>query len=369
MQSHHDTTDSHIASHGHNGHGGHDHGDHDHGGHAHDDHGHDHHGGGFLSRLKSIFVPHSHDHIDSIDSVMESTDQGIRAVKISLVGLMITAVLQVFIVVLSGSVALLADTIHNFSDALTSIPLWIAFLFVRRAATSRYTYGYRRAEDLAGLFVVAMIALSAIVAGWESIRRLLNPESLDHIPWVIAAGVIGFIGNEIVAVYRITVGRRIGSSALVADGYHARTDGFTSLGVVASGIGAAMGFERADPIVGLIITAAILVVLFGAGKSVFQRLMDGVEPSLVTTAEASASEVDGVVDVSDIRIRWTGHRLDAALTVSVHPDLTVVDGHDVAQRVRHALHHSLPNLDRAMVHVDPIDEDGRHHELTSHHAL
>ena len=177
-------------------------------------------------------MPHSHDAAESIDDALEASTAGIRAVKISLILLAITATLQIVVVVRSGSVALLADTIHNFSDALTAVPLWVAFVLSRRAATRRYTYGYGRVEDLAGLFIVTMIALSAVLAGYESIRRLFEPQPLTNLGWVLAAALIGFAGNELVAVYRIRVGRRIRSAALVADGLHARTDGFTSLAVV-----------------------------------------------------------------------------------------------------------------------------------------
>ena len=215
--------------HDHHGHAdGHTH-EPDHGGH---EHGHEHHGGlrGFVTGL---FRPHSHDAADSVDSALEASAQGVRAVKISLAGLGVTALLQLLVVAVSGSVALLADTIHNFSDVLTAVPLWIAFIVGRRAATRRYTYGYGRAEDLAGLFIVAMIALSAVIAGVEAVGRLVDPAPVQHVGWVALAGLIGFLGNELVAIYRIRVGRQIGSAALVADGLHARTDGFTSLAVLA----------------------------------------------------------------------------------------------------------------------------------------
>ena len=231
-------------------------------------------------------LPHSHDAADSVDDALESSTIGIRAVKISLVALGLTALAQAVIVVLSGSVALAADTIHNFSDALTAVPLWIAFALGTRAATRRYTYGFGRAEDLAGLFVVAMIALSAVVAGYEAVMRLIHPVQIQHVGWVAAAGFVGFIGNELVALYRIRIGRRIGSAALVADGLHARTDGFTSLAVLASAGGVALGFPLADPIFGLLITVAILAVLRTAARDVFRRLLDGVDPEIVDTAEA-----------------------------------------------------------------------------------
>jgi cation diffusion facilitator family transporter len=235
-------------------------------GHDHD-HGDDHdHATGLRGFVLSIFKPHSHDAADSVDSALESSKEGIRALKISLLALGATAFAQLAVVFLTGSVALLADTIHNFSDALTAVPLWFAFVLARRSPTRRYTYGYGRAEDLAGVFIVAMIAFSAVVAGWESVHRLLDPQPITNVGAVLAAGVLGFAGNEAVAVYRIRVGRKIGSAALVADGLHARTDGFTSLAIAAGAIGVMPGYPLADPIVGLLITVAILVVLRGAAR-------------------------------------------------------------------------------------------------------
>jgi cation diffusion facilitator family transporter len=314
--------------------------------------------------FQSLFMPHSHDSADSIDSAIESSAKGIRAVKISLVALMVTALLQVLLVLVTGSVALLADTIHNFSDALTSVPLWIAFILGRRAANRRYTYGYRRAEDLAGLFIVAMIAFSALLAGWESINRLFNPQPITNLWLVAAAGIIGFIGNELVAMYRVRVGKEIGSAALVADGLHARTDGFTSLAVLFGAIGVALGFPAADPLVGLLITVAILFVLKDAMRSVFGRLMDAVDPTVVDSIERVAGAVPGVQNVDGVRVRWIGHRLEASLHAEVDCQLTVAAGHDIAEAVRHALFHDLTNLDSVLVHIDPCE-----HPETDHHGV
>ena len=269
--------------------------------------------------MAHTLIPHSHDATDSVDDALESSAIGIRAVKISLVALGVTALAQAVIVVLSGSVALAADTIHNFSDALTAVPLWIAFVLGTRAATRRYTYGFGRAEDLAGLFVVAMIVLSAVIAGYEAVTRLIHPVRIEHVGWVAAAGLVGFIGNELVALYRIRVGRRIGSAALVADGLHARTDGFTSLAVLLSAGGVALGFPLADPIVGMLITVAIVAVLRTAARDVFRRLMDGVDPELVDTAEAALAARSGVTAVRSVRMRWIGHRLHADAELDVEP--------------------------------------------------
>lgn len=327
----------------------HSHDDHDH---THDDHDHT-HGTGIWARLKHLYRPHSHDSADSIDSALESSARGIRAVKISLAGLITTALLQLIIVVVSGSVALLADTIHNFSDALTSIPLWIAFVIGRRAATSTYTFGFRRAEDLSGLFIIAVIALSAFLAGWESVQRLIEPREVENLGLVAAAGIIGFFGNEIVAIYRIRIGRQIGSAALVADGQHARIDGLTSLAVVVGAIGVAAGFPGADPIIGLLITVAILFVLRDAARQVIRRLMDGVDPEMTAEVESIARQTPGVLDVSEVRLRWIGHRMNASLTIEVAETISLVEGHNVAEAVRDALFERFAKLDDVIVQVNP----------------
>ena len=337
---------------------GHDHDhDHDHEDHAHGGHSHP---AGMKGFFYGMFVPHSHDAADSIDDAMEASKEGVRALKISLVILLVTTVLQFVVVVISGSVALLADTIHNFSDALTAVPLWIAFILGRRAATRRYTYGFGRAEDLAGLFIVVVIAASAIVAAWQSIDRLINPQPLSNLWWVLAAGVIGFLGNEIVAIYRIRVGRKIGSAALVADGVHARTDGFTSLAVVVGAIGVMLGFPLADPIVGLVISAAIIVLLWGTVRSIGRRLMDGIEPELVDTARAALENTPGVIDVPRLQLRWVGHRLQGTATLVV-ADRPLSEVETILHEADHQLGHALPNLDDMVLRTTTANTDAISH--------
>ncbi len=333
------------------------------------DHRHDHeHEHGVRGMLRSLFAPHSHDTGEAVDRALEASAEGMRALKLSLVGLAITAALQFVVVAISGSVALLADTVHNLADALTAVPLAIAFWLGRRPPTDRYTYGYGRAEDLAGLFIVAMIALSATVTGWEAVQRLLRPTPVRNVGWVLAAGLIGFVGNEAVAMYRIRVGRRIGSAALVADGLHARTDGITSLGVVASALGVAAGVPLADPIAGLLITAAILVVLVQASRDVYRRLMDSVDPELVERVGSVLASVPGIEAVDAVRIRWVGHELRAEVDVVTDCDLTIAEAHAIAQRGHHELLHRVHRLRRATIHVSPCDHDGQdHHASTAHH--
>jgi cation diffusion facilitator family transporter len=327
--------------------GHHDH-DHDHD-HEHDEHGHGRGHGTLGGALRDLFVPHTHDTADSLDEALEASADGIRAVRWSLGALGATATAQLVVFAASGSVALLADTIHNFSDALTAVPLWVAFVLSRRAPTRRYTYGYGRAEDLAGLFILAMIALSAALAGWESVQRLTHPQPLHHLPWVLAAGVIGFVGNEFVAVYRIRVGRRIGSAALVADGFHARADGFTSLAVVVGVVGVWAGFPQADAIVGLVITVAITVLLVGSARDLGRRLIDGVDPDLVDTAERALGSATGVESVHTVQLRWIGHRLHLRSIVRVDPTLTVRAAEKVTESAAAAARSAMPHVGRADV--------------------
>lgn len=305
--------------------------------------------------IKEIFAPHSHDAADSVDDTLESTAAGIRTVKISLLVLGLTALIQIVIVVMSGSVALAADTIHNFADALTAVPLWIAFALGAKPATRRYTYGFGRVEDLAGSFVVAMITMSAIIAGYEAIARLIHPQQIEHVGWVALAGLVGFIGNEWVALYRIRVGHRIGSAALIADGLHARTNGFTSLAVLCSAGGVALGFPLADPIVGLLITAAILAVLRTAARDVFRRLLDGVDPAMVDAAEQALAARPGVQAVRSVRMRWIGHRLHADAELDVDPALDLAQTHRIAHDAEHELTHTVPKLTTALIHAYPAE--------------
>ncbi|MFD6494043.1 cation diffusion facilitator family transporter [Streptomyces sp. NPDC059944] len=322
-----------------------------------------------MGRLRHRFAPHSHDTADRVDAALESSARGMRALWVSLAVLGTTALAQAVVVVLSGSVALLGDTVHNAADALTAVPLGIAFVLGRRAATRRFTYGYGRAEDLAGVAIVLTIAASAGFAAWTAADRLLDPHPVRHLPVVAAAALIGFAGNEWVARHRIRVGREIGSAALVADGLHARTDAFTSLAVLAGAGGSALGWQLADPLVGLAITVAILVVLRDAAREVFRRVMDAVEPELVDRAERALRDVAGVRDVGELRLRWIGHRLRAEVAVVVDGEVTVRRAHAIAVEAEHALLHAVPRLTAALVHADPAPlpgEEDPHGRLTHH---
>jgi cation diffusion facilitator family transporter len=350
-RSHHDHGDDHPHPHVHDGHA--------HNGHLQvHEHRHERH---------RWWRPHSHDHGASFDDETMADREGRRALVISLVGLLVAAAGQAAVTAASGSVGLLADTVHNFADALTAVPISLAFWAARRPATRRYTYGYGRAEDLAGLTVLVVMTASAAVAAWQSIDRLIHPRAVEHLPWVALAGVIGFVANELAANYRIRVGKRIGSAALVADGHHARTDGFTSLAVVVGAIGVALGWREADAVVGLLITVAIVAVLVGAARDVQRRLMDAVDPAVVDEIERRTLAVDGILGCDGVRVRWVGHALHAELNVTVDADLSVADAHQLTEVVRHGLLHGVPRLTGITVHMNPPGDSA--HALTAHHLV
>ncbi len=310
---------------------------------------------------------HLHAH-GPADPTLLTAEKGIRAVKISFLALLATALIQVAIVLRSGSMALLADTVHNLGDAATAVPLWVAFRLGQRPATNRFTYGYGRAEDLAGLVIVLMIVASAIFTGYESVVRLFQPRSVGFLWAVALASLIGFVGNEAVAVFRMRVGREIGSAALVADGYHARADGLTSLAVLFGAVGVWAGHPRADPLVGLLITIAILQIGWKSGRVVLTRLIDGVDPEVVDEVRDAAARAPGVEKVAGVKVRWLGHRLHAEINVIVDPELSVEKGHDIAKEVSHQLLHGLAYLSDATVHVDPPRAPGEAYHRVENHS-
>ena len=299
---------------------------------------------------------------------MEASAEGMRTLWISLAVLGATALIQAVVTVLSGSVALLGDTLHNAADALTAVPLGIAFVLGRRPPTRRYTYGYGRAEDLAGIVIVVTIAASSTLAAYEAITRLLHPRPVSDLATVAAAALIGFAGNELAARYRIRTGRKIGSAALVADGLHARTDGLTSLAVLLGAGGVAIGLNWADPVVGLVITVAILAMLRQAAREVYRRLMDAVDPALVDQVEEALRSTGGVLNVGQVRLRWIGHQLRAECEIGVAADISAAQAHQVTVNAEHDLLHAIPRLAAAHVHADPESPgNDPHRVLLGHH--
>lgn len=304
----------------------------------------------------------------AVDPGLASTARGMRAVKWSFAALLATAALQAAVVALSGSVALLADTVHNVADAATAIPLAVAFRLAHRRPTRRFPYGYGRVEDLAGLAVVLTILASAVLTAREAVERLLAPRPVEHLAAVAAAAVIGFAGNEAVALFRIRVGREIGSAALVADGHHARIDGLTSLAVLGAAGAVWLGWPLADPLIALAITAVILGILWQAARAVGGRLLDGIEPGVLDAVEHAARHVAGVREVAEVRARWSGHRLLVDLNVVAGPGLGLEEGHAIAKEVRHRILHHVPHVGQVTVHVDPATEAGERHHAVGPHA-
>ena len=342
---------------------------HDNGHDHHHEHGDDHtHRQGIWAAIAHLFQPHSHTHYQAAMDPALADRRGIWALKVSLVILFVTALFQVGVVLMSGSVALLADTLHNFSDAMTALPLWLAFTLARRQRNRSYTYGYGRAEDVAGILIVLIIFGSGLLAFYESIQKIIHHQPMTNIGWVAAAAIIGFLGNEAVAIFRIRVGREIGSAALVADGLHARTDGLTSLGVLLGAVGVWLGFPLADPLMGIIIGTAILVVAWGAAREMLLRIMDVADPAMIDKIERLAQTVEGVQEVHDVSLRWIGHRQRSELHITVDCQLPTQHSHAIADQVRHDLFHAMPALVDVTVHVDPCECDQAvDYHPSSHH--
>jgi cation diffusion facilitator family transporter len=299
---------------------------------------------------------------------LSALDRGIRAIIISSVGLLVTFALQIAVVWVGRSAALLADAVHNLADVFTSVPLWIAFVLSRRQADRRFTYGYGRAEDIAGVTVVLFILGSAVFAGYEAAQKWYTRAPTTHLQLGMAAALIGAVGNEIVAAYKIRVGKSIGSAALVADGQHSRADALTSLGAFLGILGVSLGFPWADPLMGLVISVAILYIVWETGRQVFTRILDAIEPEAVEEIEQVAGAVPGVRGVDEVRARWIGQRLRVELAIQVDPSLTVAEGHHIAEEVRHELLHHVPRLADAHVHVNPAWEGADpYHAATAPH--
>ncbi len=346
----------------------HDH-DHDHD-HPHE-HGHDHdHAYSLWERIAAaLHIPgyeHEHAQLTSEQAFFDN-NLGIRTVWLALAILLVTSLLQIGVVALSGSVALFGDTVHNIGDGLNSVPLLIAFYLARRIPSRRYNYGYSRAEDIAGIFIIFSIAFSAFFIFKESIDRLISPQPLTNLGWLAAAAIIGFLGNEAVALMQIRVGNKIGSAAMIADGLHARTDGLTSLAVLLAAGGTALGYPILDPIIGMLIGLTIVFITWDATKKMWYRLMDAIEPEYLDRAEATLQRHKMVREVYRVRMRWLGHRLLAEVNVGVDGRLSTAQSHDIVEELRHDLFHAFPNLSEAMVHVEPWQPLETSHQRTLHH--
>jgi len=264
-----------------------------------------------------------------------------RAVAVSAVGLGATGLIELLLAVLTGSVGLLGDAIHNLSDVSTSAVVFLGFRLSRRPATERYPYGLERAEDLAGIGIAIVIWASAAFAGYESIHKLLRNGPTTHLAAGIAGAIIGIVGNVVVARYKLVVGRRINSATLVVDARHSWLDALSSAGALAGLIAVAAGQSWGDPVAGLAITAVICHVGYEVTGDVVHRLADGVDPSVITTAEAAAGSVPGVRH-AHARARWIGRTLRVEIEGWVDPGLPARDADTVGRHVAAAIARQLP---------------------------
>ena len=335
---------------------------HEHGTHAHEhvEHDHDHDHGEHDEK------GHGHEH-GKVDADLYGNREGLRAVQISTAGMLLVAVIQFAIAWIGGSAGLFADALHNFGDVFTTIALWIAFVISNRAANQRYTYGYYRSEDLAGIFIVLVIIASATASAVESVQKLTSGNIPTQIYLSMAAALIGVAGNELLAQYKISVGKRINSVSLIADGHHSRIDGLTSLAAFIGLVGVKLGFPKADPIAGIVITIVIVSVVFSTSRSVLQRLLDAVDPHVVPSIITISTAVPGVEQVTDVRARWVGHTLHVVMTIEVDAELTLSNAHAIAEEVRHQLFHEINGISEVLIHTDPSSASGDYHQELAHH--
>jgi len=269
--------------------------------------------------------------------------QANRAVAVGAVGLALTGLIEFVVALLSGSAALLGDALHNLSDVTTSLAVFGGFWSSRRMATARYPYGLERAEDLAGIGVALVIWASAVFAGWESVEKLLRHSPTQQVGWGIAAAFVGIVGNQLVARYKLVVGRRIQSSTLIADARHSWLDGLSSAGALLGLCGVAAGWEWADGVAGILVTGFICHVGWEVTSDIGHRLLDGVDPAVIETAEAVAAEVEGVIH-AHARARWTGRTLRVEVEGWVPSETSVAAADRIGQRVADRLSVRLPEM-------------------------
>jgi cation diffusion facilitator family transporter len=283
----------------------------------------------------------------------------VRAVVVSAFALGLAAVAEISASLLSGSASVLADGLHNAGDVLTSFILLVTFALVRRPATRRFSSGYGRFEDVATLLIIIVIILTAAAAAAESIAKFIYPANYSNIPLGLGAALIGVIANLGVSEYKLRVGRGIKSESLAADGIHSRIDALVSAGAFV-GIGlAGLGLKIADPIVGVLITFAIVYVLAGTVRQLFYRMMDAVDPTIVDEITHAALSVSGVLQVHDVRVRWVGRELVAAMHVDCDSKATLEEAHALAIRVEDAVRHEVPAA-RLEIHMDPGTAKHKH---------
>ena len=305
---------------------------------------------------------HGHDH-----GAVYGNRDAVRAVVISAVALGVAAAAELVAAMLGHSASILADGLHNTGDVLTTFVLLASFAIARRPATRRFTSGYGRIEDVATLVIVLVIVVTAAAAFYESARKFFYPESYGYVPLSLAAAAIGVVANLGVSEYKIRVGRGIHSTALEADGVHSRIDALVSAGAFAGMfLAGVLGLRLADPIVGVLITLAIVYVLAGTVRDLFYRMMDAVDPHVVEEIRHVAEHVDGVLAVTDVRARWIGRELWAVMHISCDEEATLKEAHATVERVHHEVSHAV-ELGQLDVHMDPGVDPHTHGDQTAAH--
>ncbi len=297
---------------------------------------------------------HSHEH-----GAVYGNRDAVRAVVLSGLALGAASAVEFAGAIASNSASVLADAMHNAGDVVTTFVLLAAFHIARRPATRRFTAGYGRIEDVATLLIVLVIVVTAAAAFYESVRKFFVHEGYGSIGFSLFAAAVGVVANLAVSEYKLRVGRGIGSTALQADGVHSRIDALVSAAAFA-GIGlTGLGLGLADPIAGVLITIAIIYVLAGTVRSLFYRMMDAVDPQVIVEMTAAARRVEGVMDVHDVTAHWVGRELWAAMHIDCDADATLLEAHDVAERVHHEVSHAV-DLGRLDVHMDPGTAPHKH---------
>jgi cation diffusion facilitator family transporter len=283
--------------------------------------------------------------------------RAMRAIAVSSVGLLLTSTLELTVVVFSGSVALLADGLHNLGDVFTTVGVYFGFRTSRKPPTRRYPYGYGRAEDLAGILIVAAIWGSAVLAGIQSFEKLLSGRGTSHLTLGMVAAVIGIVGNQLVARYKMRVGRAIKSAPLIVDARHSRLDAIASFGALIGLIGVALGFRQADPLAGFAITVLIVHIGFDATRDVVARLMDVHDDEVAGEVASIARAIPGVRSLGELRVRWLGRQAEVRLVIHVSPTMPITEAHELAHRVQSRLRAELPDAREIMVEPAPSPSD------------
>ncbi|MBI2773218.1 MAG: cation transporter [Chloroflexi bacterium] len=284
--------------------------------------------------------------------------KAMRANLISSGGLTLTSLFELAIALVSGSVALLVDALHNLADSYTTVAIYFGFRMSRRAATSRYPYGFGRAEDVAGVVIVVAIWSSAALAFYQTYEKFVSGSPTTHLTLGMVAAVIGIAGNQIAGRYKIRVGREIKSVPLIVDGKHSLLDAVSSAGALVGLVGVGLGFPQADPIAGVAIGLLIVHIGIDATKEVAARLMDANDEELARAAATIASTVPGVTGVNDVRARWLGREVELRVGLQLAPEMSLRGADQVSEQVRQGLREQIADVRDIVVFAGCSDRRG-----------